>query len=167
MNEEFGEVDGSGLVLEIVGERNGFADACGDAAEAAVDGEGFSGTDLTGGETGKNGVDEAAVGDTDDGTSGGDFEHIVDGTEHPGRRLRNGFDVACLTFAAGKKAVTFVESQTGEAAVVAFNEVIEDDGCVDVKGIGDIFCRIVGSGERRSADFCKGNAVASALFEKL
>jgi hypothetical protein len=145
VNEEFGEIDGSGLVLEVIGERNGFTDACGDAAEAAVDGEGFAGTDLTGGETGEDGVDETAVGDADDGTSGGDFEHIVDGTEHPGGGLRNGFDVARLPFAAGKKAVTFVKSQSGKTAVVAFDEVIEDDGCVDVKGIGDIFCRIIGT----------------------
>ena len=49
MHEEFGEVDGSGFVLEVIGEGDWFTDACGDAAEAAVDGEGFSGADLAGG----------------------------------------------------------------------------------------------------------------------
>ena len=28
MNEEFGEVDGCGLVLEVVGKRDGFPDSC-------------------------------------------------------------------------------------------------------------------------------------------
>lgn len=131
VNEEFGEVDGSGLVLEIVGEGDRFPDTGSDTAETAVDGEGFSGTDVTGRETGEYGIDETAVGNTDHGASCGDLEHIIDGAEHSGSGLRNGFDVAGLTFTAREHPVAFIEGKTGETAVIAFDEVIEDGGGSD------------------------------------
>ena len=116
------------FALKIVCQRNGFTDSRRDTADAAVDGEGFTGTKLALSQPGVDCVDDAAVGDADDGPPSALLDHVVDGTEHTGCGCRNGFHIACLTFAAGEETSAFVQRKTCQTAVIPFHQIVYHNG---------------------------------------